>query len=347
MSVGIVGYGAYVPPYRIKAETIAKVWGEDARRIVEGLGIREKSVPGKDEDTATISVEAARNALARALINPKEIGAIYVGSESHPYAVKPTAGIVGEAIGAGNNYTAADTEFACKAGTAAIQMCMGLVQSGMIKYGLAIGADTSQAAPGDALEYSAAAGGAAFLVGREEKELLAEITDPCSFTSDTPDFWRRGLAPHPRHAGRFTGEPAYFKHVFGATKALLAKTNTQPKDYDYVVFHTPNAKFPTAAAAKLGFTPQQYRDGLLVTTIGNTYSGCSPLGVSRVLDKARPGQTLLVVSYGSGSGSDAFRIVVKDLIEERRGLARRTEDYIARKTYLEYAQYAKHMEEIH
>src|SRR3989338_5473110 len=179
MTAGIVGYGAYIPKYRINAETIARVWGADTRRIVDGLGIQEKSVPGKDEDTATIAVEAARNALARALINPKDLGAIYVGSESHPYAVKPTAGIVGEAIGAGNNYTAADTEFACKAGTAALQMCMGLVQAGMIKYGLAIGADNSQAAPGDALEYSAAAGGAAFLVGREEKELLAEIKDTC------------------------------------------------------------------------------------------------------------------------------------------------------------------------
>ena len=347
MSVGIVGYGAYIPKYRIKTETIAKVWGEDARRIIDGLGIKEKSVPGKDEDTATISVEAARNALARALINPGEIGAIYVGSESHPYAVKPTAGIVGEAIGAGNNYTAADTEFACKAGTAAIQMCMGLVKAEMIKYGLAIGADTSQAAPGDALEYSAAAGGAAFLIGRDEKEILVEITDTCSFTSDTPDFWRRGLAPHPRHAGRFTGEPSYFKHVFGATKALLAKTGTEPKDYHYVVFHMPNAKFPTAAAAKLGFTPEQYKDGLLVTTVGNTYSGCSPLGITRVLDRAEPGAKILMVSYGSGSGSDAFALEVKDLIEERRGLARRTEDYMKRKEYLEYAQYTKHMEEIH
>ena len=100
-----------------------------------------------DEDTATISVEAARNAIARGA-DPKKIGAIYVGSESHPYAVKPTATIVAAAIGAGPKMTAADFEFACKAGTAAIQTCMGVVSAGIAETAMAIGADTSQGAPG-------------------------------------------------------------------------------------------------------------------------------------------------------------------------------------------------------
>jgi len=54
---------------------------------------------------------------------------------------------VGDAINAGHDYTAASTEFACKAGTAAIQMCAGLVKANYVKYGLAIGADTAQGAP--------------------------------------------------------------------------------------------------------------------------------------------------------------------------------------------------------
>jgi hydroxymethylglutaryl-CoA synthase len=58
-------------------------------------------------------VEAARNALKMADIDPTDIGAIYVGSESHPYAVKPTATIVAEAIEATPVMTAADYEFAC------------------------------------------------------------------------------------------------------------------------------------------------------------------------------------------------------------------------------------------
>ncbi|RLG31994.1 hydroxymethylglutaryl-CoA synthase, partial [Methanosarcinales archaeon] len=162
---GIVSYGVYVPSYRIRVEEIAKQWGENPDIIKSGLLVEEKSVPDMDEDTATMAVEASRAAILRAGLDPGEIGAIYVGSESHPYAVKPTATIVGAAIGASNSITAADFEFACKAGTAAIQTCIGLVALKKIKYGLAIGADVSQSSPGDALEYTAGAGSAAFVIG--------------------------------------------------------------------------------------------------------------------------------------------------------------------------------------
>ena len=250
--VGIVGYGAHVPSYRIKVEEIAKVWGDDPVALSNGLVVNEKSVPSADEDTATIAVTAARYALARAQIDPSKIGAVYVGSESHPYAVKPTASIVAEAVCATPKLTAADLEFACKAGTAGIQMTMGLVKSGMIEYGLAIGADTSQGAPGDALEYTASAGGAAYIIG--EKNTLADINHTCSFTTDTPDFYRREGQDYPSHGGRFTGEPAYFKHVLSTEKMLFDETDTKPQDYDYACFHQPNGKFYLRADKKLGFT---------------------------------------------------------------------------------------------
>jgi hydroxymethylglutaryl-CoA synthase len=343
---GIIGFGAYIPKYRIKAEEIAAVQNANAEAIKRGLGLTEKSVPGKDEDTITISVEAARNALARAEINPREIGAVYVGSESHPYAVKPSSAIVAESLGVGNDYTAVDTEFACKAGSATIQINAGLVDSKMVRYGLSIGADTSQAEPGNALEYSAAAGGAAFIIGPNE-EALAIIDSTCSFTSDTPDFWRRAMQPYPSHAGRFTGEPAYFKHVVGATKMLLEKTNTKIEDYTYVVFHMPNGKFPMNAAKIFGVTKEQIEPGLIVTKIGNTYSGSSLLGLACVLDIAKPGDKILMTSYGSGSGSDSFALTVTDKMVEAQDRTKKTQDYVDRKEYLTYPQYAKHMETIH
>jgi len=343
---GIIGWGAYIPKYRIKAETIAEVQNADAESIKAGLGLTEKSVPGKDEDTATISVAAARDALKRAEINRKEIGAVYVGSESHPYAVKPTASIVGEALDIGNNYTAADTEFACKAGSATIQMNAGLVNASMIKYGLSIGADTSQAEPGNALEYSAAAGGAAFIIG-PDKESVAVLEHTCSYTTDTPDFWRRSMQPYPSHAGRFTGEPAYFKHVTAATKMILEKSKLEMKDFKHVVFHMPNGKFPLRVAKTFGVTKEQIETGLVVTKIGNTYSGSSILGLASVLDVAKPNDRILVTSYGSGSGSDAFIFRATEKITKAQGKARKVNDYIARKEYLGYAQYLKHMEGIH
>jgi len=336
--VGIVGYGAYVPRYRIKAEEIARVWGKNGKSISAGLGIYEKSVPSMDEDTATISVEAARRAIKFSGVDPKEIGAVYVGSESHPYAVKPTATIVGEAIGATPDMTAADYEFACKAGTAAIQTCMGLVKSDMIKYGMAIGADVSQAAPGDALEYAASAGGAAYIIGKDN--IIAEINETVSYTTDTPDFWRREGEPYPGHGERFTGEPAYFKQVLSATKKLMDKMGTKPSDYDYVVFHQPNGKFPMRAAKRLGFSKEQVEEGLLCPVIGNTYSGSTMIGLSAVLDVAKPGDRILATSYGSGAGSDSFDITVTDKIEgyPRNNIRKMIEN----KVYVDYALYMKY-----
>lgn len=337
---GIVGYGVFVPSYRIKVEEIARVWGDNPKSISKGLVVNEKSVPAPDEDTATISVEAARHAVSRSKINPKEIGAVYVGSESHPYAVKPTATIVAEAISAAPELTAADLEFACKAGTAGIQAVMGMVDSNMIEYGLAIGADTSQGAPGDALEYTASAGGAAYIIGK--KDTIADFETTYSFTTDTPDFYRREGMPYPSHGGRFTGEPAYFKHVQGAAKGIFEKTGTDASDYDYAVFHQPNGKFYLKVGKKLGFTNEQITDGLLTPVIGNTYSGATPLGLASILDKANPGEKILAISYGSGSGSDAFTLTVTDKINEKRDLAPKLKDMIENKTYVDYAIYAKY-----
>jgi len=157
MSVGIVGYGSYVPRHRIKLEEIAKVWGADAPAYKRGLNLREKSVPAPDQDTITMSVEAARYAVRRAGVDPARIGAIYVGSESHPYAVKPSGTVVAEALGATPDIHCADFEFACKAGSEGMYVAMSLVKAGEMDYALGIGADTSQGAPGDALEYSASA----------------------------------------------------------------------------------------------------------------------------------------------------------------------------------------------
>ncbi len=342
--VGIIGYGVYVPRYRIKTEEIASVWGEDGEKLAKGLGVFEKSVPGPDEDVATISVEAARNAVKHANIDPKTIGAIYVGSESHPYAVKPTGTIVAEAIGCTTEITCADFEFACKAGTAAIQTNMGLVSSKMIEVGLAIGSDTAQGRPGDALEYSAAAGGAAFLIG--EKHPVATIETTVSITTDTPDFWRREGEDFPSHGARFTGEPAYFRHVGDCSKLLLKKTNTDIDDWDYYVFHMPNGKFPIAMGKQLGVPAEKLEDSLVVRHIGNTYSGSAMMGLARILDIAKPGDRIFCVSYGSGAGSDGFAITVEDEIENHRGEVPTVDDFIERKTYVSYAVYAKYRRKI-
>jgi hydroxymethylglutaryl-CoA synthase len=334
--VGIVGYGAYVPRYRLPAKEVARIWTNG----MGGLPVKEKAVAGIDEDVATMSIEAARNALARASIEPGLLRAVWVGSESHPYAVKPTSTIVAEAIGAVPDVQAADWQFACKAGTEAMVAAIGFVGSGMALYAMAIGMDIAQGKPGDALEYTAAAGGAAYILGAAD-ESLAVINATYSYVTDTPDFWRRAYQKYPEHGQRFTGEPAYFAHITQAAKALMSAMGTTPDDYKYAVFHQPNTKFPQRAGQMLGFSPEQIEPGLLVPLIGNTYAGAAIIGLSAVLDIAEPGDHILLVSFGSGAGSDAFDIKITEAINERRDRAPKTRDYIDRRTEIDYATYAR------
>src|SRR5262249_49349426 len=157
-----------------------------------------------------------------------------------------------DALGIGPHVHVADFEFACKAGTEAMYCAYSHVKSGEMDYAMGIGADTSQGAPGDALEYTASAGGAAFVFGRGDG-VAAEVLHTYSSTTDPPDFWRREHRVYPRHAGRFTGEPAYFKHVLSAGRGMLDKCGILPKEFRFVIFHMPNGKFPQSAAAELGF----------------------------------------------------------------------------------------------
>ncbi|MFQ6617051.1 MAG: hydroxymethylglutaryl-CoA synthase [Fidelibacterota bacterium] len=343
--IGICGYGVYLPRYRIKAEEIARQWGNDPESVKRGLLLEEKTVPGMDEDTITMSVEAAKYAIRRAGIDPSEIGAVYIGSESHPYAVKPSGTVVVDALGIGAEVHVADYEFACKAGTEAMYVAYSHVKAGNMKYALAIGTDTSQGAPGDALEYTAAAGGAAFIIGSEN--VVAEIVDTYSYTSDTPDFWRREGEFYPRHSGRFTGEPAYFRHILGAGRGILERSGLKPEDFSHAVFHMPNGKFPLKAGRLLGFSRQQLTRGWIVNRMGNTYSGSSPTGLAAIFDVAVPGDLILIVSFGSGAGSDAFIFKMTERIENIRDLAPGVNDMLDNhKIYLNYGEYAKFREKI-
>lgn len=344
--IGIVGYGSYIPRYRIRLEEIAKVWGADAVAYKRGLMLYEKSVPAPDQDVITMSVEAARRALVRAGVDGSRIEALYIGSESHPYAVKPSGTVVAEAIGATPNCHTADYEFACKAGSEGMFVAYSLVKAGLMDFSMGIGADTSQGAPGDALEYSASAGAAAFVFGR--RNVIANVDYTATFMTDTPDFWRREHAMYPAHGGRFTGEPAYFRTTLGCAHALLEKARMKPRDFRYCVFHQPNGKFPVRAATMLGFKERQWQAGWLTPWLGNTYSGASPMGLTAILDAARPGDRIMMVSYGSGAGSDGFVFTVTENIKGKAKLAPRTRPQLdENKFYLDYGSYAKFRGKIH
>lgn len=338
--LGIVSWGAYIPRYRVRTEEVSRIWGDDPLRIVDMYLIDEKSVEGIDEDAVTIAVEAARRAIRRGGIDPRRIGAVYVGTESKPYAVKPISSILIDALGLTNNVFAVDMEFACKAGSDGLVAAIGLVEAGRVEYGMTVGTDTSQGEPGEHLEYSASSGGVALIVGKDG--VAAELEAMYAFVSDTPDFWRREGSPYPMHGEGFTGEPAYFRHVIGAAKSLMEKYGYKPSDFTYVIFHQPNGRFPVRAASMLNIPLDKVKPGIVVTHIGNTYNASALMGFAKVLDIAKPGDKILLVPFGSGAGSNAFVFTVTDVVKDRQKAGVPTvEEMLQDKILVDYAQYLK------
>jgi hydroxymethylglutaryl-CoA synthase len=328
---GIVGYGVYTSRFRIREGNI------------------ERSVPFIDEDAITAAVEAGKLALIHSGVDNVSIGKIYVGSESNPYAVKPIASKVAQVLKLGEEnedvqgVDAIDMEFACKAATSMFKDAASLVNypKSNIKHAMVIGTDNSQAAPRDCpggeLDLFVGYGAAAFIFGKQD--VIAEIEGWYSCTSDTPDFWRRDGEPHPMHGGRFTGDPAYFKHVRTSSKKLMERLNLQVGDVDYFVAHQPNLQFPVRIAKELGFKEEQYGPMLQVAKFGNTYSGASPIGLAAVLDIAKPDDRILIASYGSGAGSDAYSLITTNQILDKRQNQKMTIAYQAQSPFLEHVDY--------
>lgn len=336
--LGITSFGYYIPKFRIKIEEIAKIWGKRTEDIQQSLNIFEKSVSGSDEDSLTMAFEATSEAFKKKPINKQKIKAIFFGSETHPYAVNPASTILGEFLGIEGNYLAYDTEFACKAATAAMISGFSLIKSGYGDNVLIAASDKATGRPHDALEYTAASGAVSLILGKQD--LILEAIDYDSFSSDTPDFWRREGIRYPSHGGRFTGKPSYFFHITQASKIIFKKTGLKPDDFKLAVFHMPNGKFPYQVALSLGFTRQQIEPGLVIPYLGNCYSASALLGLMAAIEQAKKNDLIYFCSYGSGAGSDAFVFKVK---ENTKPLNGSFQERLANKQYIDYPTYLKFM----
>ena len=119
----------------------------------------------------------------------------------------------------------------------------------------------------------------------------------------------------------------------------MEKLNLQVGDVNYFVSHQPNIRFPVKVAHQLGFKEEQYGPGLKVTKFGNTYSGSSPIGLASILDIAKPDERIIIVSYGSGAGSDAYSLVTTSQIVEKRQRQKFTVRHQIENDNLEYVDY--------
>jgi len=333
MSIGIAGYGVYLPWYRIKREDIAKAWASGGRG--------ENSVAYHDEDVITMATEASLNALHHSGIDgSSELGAIYLGTDSGSHVEHSSLGIIGEVLRAKEEIDVADFTASPRASFAAFKACADAVKSKRISYGLVIGSEARSVAPGSPEEINCGDGAAALLLGSEGT--IADVEEIYTYSSYIADRWRHINTPHlQEYEPRFTRDYGYHRHILKAANGLLDKLGAHISDFHHVVLQQADLRMTRACAKALKMDAKQTQAGDLFGLTGELGAASVFMGLASVLDNANPGENVLAISYGSGV-SDAVALRINERILDRRETTRTVESYLKSKTYVDgYLSFAK------
>jgi len=332
MAIGISGYSAYIPKLRIKKEDYAKAWGS-----FSAAGVSEKSVMGFDEDVLTAAAKVTKRALESVPISPDKVTRFALASTSPPYVEKLLSGTVLYAVGIPNSAFCSDHTTSTRAGTEAMIAGFEHVMSNPSGRAAIAAADAPNASMWDSIEHALGAGAAAFILSGDN--LIAELEGHSSYASEYfgERFRPRG-APgvHDLNVKKFA-EGSLITNTTRAGAALLKMLNRKPDEYQHVVIQQPDAKVPATIAARLSFTDAQLASSLVSKSLGDLGAASVPVALASALDASKVGDRIMVISYGSGAGSDAMSFKV---VSDRRAPVK-VQAEIDRKEYIDYVKYLK------
>jgi 2-acetylphloroglucinol acetyltransferase len=345
--VGIVSYGAYIPRRRIAVEETLRIWNNTLLSIMkEQLLVSERVVLSPDEDTITMAVEAGRQALDRWGQPYQNIGGLFLGTCTNPYDSRPASTVLVEALGDNRRIHCADIQFSTKSGSSALHIARAMVLSGAANNIMALGSDTMNrhTAPGTFQEYVASSAAAAFILGSEPDQIIAEVGPFNTVVSDLSDSFRLDGERYIRSGGLSTLESGVglFKHVSQAVTEYFKEYGYTAKDFDFVVFQQPVGVVPVALCFRLGFSMDQVIPGLIAYEIGDIGSASALVSLALTLDQARPGQKILLASHGFGTGADVTMLTVTENISQFKKTSPTVEEQLKRKDLVDYATAMKY-----
>ncbi len=332
MAIGISGYASYIPKLRIKKEEYAKAWGSFA-----AAGVAEKSVMGFDEDVLTSAVKVSKRALESASVAPDGITRFALASTSAPYIEKLLSGTVMVGVGIPSSAFSSDHTTSTRAGTEGLIASLEHVMANPSGKALSVSADAPTASMWDSFEHPLGAGAAGFVLSTDN--LIAEIE---GWSSHASEYFGERFKPrdetmlHDLNVKKFE-EGSLIKNATGACTALLKKLGRKPEDYQHVVIQQPDARVPATVSARMQFTDLQLASGLVSKYLGDLGAASTPVGLAAVLDVAKVEERIIVVSYGSGAGSDALSLRVVDGRKSAFGVQAQAD----RKEYIDYVKYLK------
>ncbi len=292
---GISAYGAYVPRYRLGAETDG--WESASQR----------SIANFDEDSVSMAVAAAIDCLKG--YERRDIDGLLFASTTPPYAEKQCASIIATALDLRRDIFTADITDVLRAGTTALKSALDSVAAGSAKHVLVVASDNRQGAPKGEAERNSGDGAVAFIVSNEE--LIAEQAGSHAITENMMDTWRSAGDQFVRSwEDRFAIEEGLERIMGEAVSGFMEKEGVFVKDVAKLALYSPDARRHSQLARHLGFQPEQVQDPLF-GRMGNIGTAFPLMLLAGALEDGSPDQLLLTVSYGDGSDVLGFRTTSK------------------------------------
>lgn len=312
----MVAVGSYVPEGRLTNADLEGMVDTTDEWIVSRTGIRERRMAGPDESTADLAVRAAENILANAGTRADEIDVLIVPTATPEYLFPSTAAVVQDRIGA-TNAAAFDLLAACSGFVYGLAQACALVESGLARNVLVIGAETLTRIAdfsdrSTCVLFGDAAAGALISVGDEEtttgflgfelgtdgsggKDLLLPVggsRNPSNRPFDPSDAF---LKMNGREVYKFAT-----RVMTDSTTRLLEALELGPGAIDLFVPHQANTRIIDHAVERIGIDPAKVVVNL--DRYGNTSSASVPLALAEARDQGRlkPGDLLLLIAFGGG-----------------------------------------------
>jgi 3-hydroxy-3-methylglutaryl CoA synthase len=308
--VGIVSFGAYVPPTRLGFSVMAGRAPKD--------GGPERAVAWNDEDAVTMAVSAAVNCLRG--FDRASVDALLFASTTYAFKEKQGAALVAKALDLRRDVRTTDVSGSLRAGTDALHAAFDAVLAGSAKRVLVVASDARLGAPGSALEQSFGDGAAAFLVGGADA--IASFEGAFSVADEIVDVWRsEGDSFVHSWEERFVVQEGYTPGISEVVRGLLAKLGAEPSDFTKIALFGPDARSHQGAAQALRLDRARLVDPLF-GRLGNAGVAFAPLLLCSALESAQHGERVLLAAYGDGGEAMAFAVTDRiGKLEPRRGVA--------------------------
>lgn len=315
-TVGITSYGAYVPRLRLsrKAAASANAWFNPG---LMGAAKGERAMANWDEDAVTMAVEAGRDCLKGF---EGAVDSLTFASTTMPFADRQNAGIVALALELGEDLPSSDVTSSQRAGTAGFLAAANAVASGSAKNALVVSADKRKTRAASTQEMNFGDAGAAFLLGTDNP--IATLLAHHSVTVDFIDHFRgEGEDYDYNWEERWIRDEGFATIVPRAINGALEKAGLKGEDITHFVMPCTFRGVPQKTAAKCGINPEAVRDNLAMT-VGEAGTAHALVMLAHALEGAKPGEKILVASFGQGS--DVLVLEVTDAITdftERNGVS--------------------------